>query len=58
MKCLYTELCTQGGAIGMSPQGVAGAGPELQVVDSLFLGNTALSGAGVFLQKCSRPHCH
>jgi hypothetical protein len=35
----------------MSPQGVAGAGPQLLVVDSLFMANTALSGAGVFMQK-------
>ena len=29
-------ICAQGGAIGMSPQGMAGVGPQLQIVDSPF----------------------
>ena len=51
-------LCAQGGAIGMSPQGMAGAGPQLQIVDSLFQANTAVSGAGVFMQRWGQPLCH
>lgn len=47
----------QGGAIGMSPQGVGGNAPQIQVVDSLFMANTAVNGAGVFVQRwvLSRP---
>ena len=41
----------QGGAIGLSPEGPPGAAPQLVVVDSLFMGNTAVNGAGVFVQK-------
>ena len=41
----------QGGAIGMSPQGVGGSAPQLQVVDSLFMANTAVNGAGAFVQR-------
>ena len=43
--------CMQGGAIGMSPQGLPAAGAQLHVVDSLFMGNSAVNGAGVFVQK-------
>ena len=35
-------LCAQDGAIGMSPQGMAGAGPQLQIVDSPFNGTTMI----------------
>ncbi|CAL5225946.1 g8744 [Coccomyxa viridis] len=42
-----------GGAIGMSPQSVGGNAPQLQVVDSLFMANTAVNGAGAFVQRAS-----
>ncbi len=45
------SIGVQGGAIGMSPQGVGGNAPQLQVVDSLFLANTAVNGAGAFVQR-------
>ncbi len=32
-------------------RGCRGAAPQLVVVDSLFMGNTAVNGAGVFVQK-------
>lgn len=41
----------QGGAIGLFPEGLPGAAPQLEVVNSLFMGNTAVNGAGVFVQK-------
>ena len=43
--------CLQGGAIGMSPQGQLNTEARLQVVDSLFLDNAAVNGAGVFVQR-------
>ena len=41
----------QGGAIGMSPQDARPDLPQLQIVDSLFVANTAVNGAGVFVQR-------
>ena len=43
--------CLQGGAIGISPQGQLNTEARLQVVDSLFLDNSAVNGAGVFVQR-------
>lgn len=37
----------QGGGIGLS-----GAGGQLQVVDSVFVHNSAQNGAGIFVQQC------
>ena len=40
----------QGGGVGLS-----GAGGQLQVVDSVFVRNSAQNGAGIFVQQCAAP---